>query len=132
MFYYLFSVQINATAKEQGRINTYKDIPLNQTQSEEHQNEELQQHQVIENRSIITIENQLTEFREKLQEKSTKIKKPNVSAKSNEIFHKQERNTAPLVGDSMLSGIEERKISERNRKIKVKNFSGATIDDMYD
>ena len=61
---------------------------MNQTQSEEHQNEELQQHQVIENTSIITIENQLTEFREKLQEKSTKIKKPNLSAKSNESFHK--------------------------------------------
>ena len=105
---------------------------MNQTQSEEHQNEELQQHQVIENRSIIKIENQLTEFREKLQEKSTKIKKPNVSPKSNESFHKWDRNTALLVGDSMLSGIEERKISERNRKIKVKNFSGATIDDMYD
>ena len=86
--------QINATAEEQGRNNitvddiTYKDIPLNQTQSEEHQDEELQRHQVIENRSIITIENQLTEFRKKQQEKFTKVKKPHVSPKSNENLHR--------------------------------------------
>ena len=86
--------QINATAEEQGRNNitvddiTYKDIPLNQTQSEEHQDEELQRHQVIENRSIITIENQLTEFRKKQQEKFTKVEKPHVSPKSNENLHK--------------------------------------------
>ena len=72
-------IQINATTEEQGRNNLtvddimYKDIPLNQTQSEEHRKEELQQHQVIENKSIITIENQLTEFRKKQQEKFIKI-----------------------------------------------------------
>ena len=72
-------IQINATTEEQGRNNltvddiTYKDIPLNQAQSEEHRNEELQQHQVKENRLIITIENQLIEFRKKQQEKFTKI-----------------------------------------------------------
>ena len=32
----------------------------------------------------------------------------------------------------MLSGIEERRIAKRKRKVKVKNFPGATIDDMYD
>ena len=32
----------------------------------------------------------------------------------------------------MLSGIEERRISKRDRKVKLKNFPGATIDDMYD
>ena len=31
----------------------------------------------------------------------------------------------------MLSGIDERRISKKVRKVKVKNFSGATIDDMY-
>ena len=61
-------IQINGTAEEQGRNNllvgdiTYKDILRNQTQSEKHQNEELQQHHDIENRSITAIQNQLTEF----------------------------------------------------------------------
>ena len=32
----------------------------------------------------------------------------------------------------MLSSIDERKSSKRGRKVKVKNFPGATIDDMYD
>ena len=32
----------------------------------------------------------------------------------------------------MLSGIDERKISKRERKVKLKNSPGATIDDMYD
>ena len=32
----------------------------------------------------------------------------------------------------MLSGIEERRIAKRDRKVKVKIFPGATIDDMYD
>ena len=131
-------IQINARAEEQGRNNvsvddiTFKDIPQNQTQSKEHQNEELQRNQVIENKSIITIENQLTEFRKKQQEKFTKIKKPHVSPKSNENLYKWDRNTTLIVDDSMLSGIEERRISQRDRKVKVKNFPGAKIDDMYD
>ena len=46
------SIQINATAEEQGRNNitiddiTYQNIPLNQTQGEEHRDEKLQRHQV--------------------------------------------------------------------------------------
>ena len=106
-------IQMNATAEEQSRNNitvddiTYKYIPLNQTQSEEHRDTELQWHQVIENRSIITIENQLTKFRKKQQEKFTKIYKPHVSPKSNENLHRWDRNTTLIVSDFMLSGIED-------------------------
>ena len=32
----------------------------------------------------------------------------------------------------MLSGTEERRISKRDRKVKVKNLPGTTIDDMHD
>ena len=32
----------------------------------------------------------------------------------------------------MFSGIEERRISKRDRLVKVKYFPGATINDMYD
>ena len=124
-------IQINATAKEQCRNNTYTNIPLNQTQYEEHRNEELQQHQVIGDGSIITIENQLIEFRKKQQQKFTKIKKSHVSSKSNENLHKWDRNTTFTVGDSMLSGNEERRFSKRDRNVKAKNFFGALIYDMY-
>ena len=101
-------IQISATAEEQGRNNvavddfTYKDIPLNQRQSEEHRNEELQRNQVIENRSIITIENQLAEFRKKQQEKLQNL-------------HKWDRNTTLIVGDSRIKeefqkGVERSKL----------------------
>ena len=71
---------MNATAEEQSRNNvtiddiTYQDIPLNQTQGKEHWDEKLQRHQVIEKRSIITIKNQLTEFRKKQQRSLQKLK----------------------------------------------------------
>ena len=121
-------IQINAIAEEQGRNNVtvniimYKDIPLNQTQSEEHRNEELQQQVVIESKSIITIENRLTEFRKKQEEKFTKIKEPHVSPNSIENLYKWDRNTTLIVGDSMLSGTEEKRISKRDRKVNVKKL----------
>ena len=99
---------------------TYKDIPMNETQSLEHRDEELQRHQVIENRSIITIENQLTEFRKKQQEKFTKIKKSHVSPKSNENLHKWDRNTTLIVGDSMLSGLKKEKFQKGIERSKLK------------
>ena len=101
-------------------------------QSEEHQNGELQQQQDIESRSIIPIENQLTEFCKKQQEKFAEIEKPHVSPNSIENLHKWDRNTTLIDGDSMLSGPKEIRISKRDRKVEVENFLGATIDDMYD
>ena len=40
----------------------------------------------------------------------------------NENLQKWSRNTTLIVADSMLSGIEERRISKRDRNVKVKNF----------
>ena len=78
----------------------------------------MQQHQVIENRSIIAIENQLTEIRKRSLEKFTRIRKTHVSPKTNENLHKWDRNTTLIVGDSILPGIEERRISKWDRKLK--------------
>ena len=64
-----------------------------------------QQHRDIEKRSII--EKQLIEFCQKQQEKFAQIKKS--------LIYQLIR----MVGDSMLSGIEERRISKRDRKVKV-------------
>ena len=127
------SVQINATGVERRfqtenrnnltvENNAYKDITLSQTQSEGLRNEETQQYRDTENRSIITIENQLIEFRQKQQEKFKQIKKPHISPNSNENLQKWSRKTTLIVGDSMLSGIDERRISKRDRKVKVKTF----------
>ena len=137
------SVQIHATAGErrfqtQNRNNltvennAYKDITLSQTQSEGLRNKEIQKHRDIESRSTITIEDQLIEFRQKQQEKFKQIKKPHISPNLNENLQKWSGNTTLIVGDSFLSGIDERRIAKRDKKVKVKNFPGATIDDMYD
>ena len=102
----------------------HKDI--SQTQSEGLRNEETQEHR-IQKTSIITIENQLIEFREKQEEKFKQIEKPHKAPNSNENLQKWSRNST-----LMLPGIDEKRISKRDRKVKVKNFPGATIDDMYD
>ena len=127
------SVQINATAGErrfqmQNRNNltvennAYKDVTLTQTQREALPNEETQQQRAIANGSIITIENQLIEFRQKQQEKFKQIKKPHIAPNSNENLQKWSRNTTLIVDDSMLSGVDKRSISKRDRKVKVKNL----------
>ena len=75
------SVQINATAGERRESER-------QTQSEGFRNEETQKDLDIENRSIITIENQLIEFHQKQQEKFKQIKKPHISPNLNENLQK--------------------------------------------
>ena len=50
----------------------------------------------------------------------------------NETHHKWSKNTTFIFGNSIVSGIEENKILRQWRKLKVKSFSGATIEGMYD
>ena len=50
----------------------------------------------------------------------------------NENLQKWSKDINLIVDDSMLPGIDKRRISKRDRKVKIKNFPGATIDDMYD
>ena len=97
-------------------------MTVSQTQSKGLRNEETQQHWDIENRSIITIKNQQIQLRQKQQEKFKQIKKPHIAPNSNENLQKWSRNTTLIVGDSMLSGTDQRRISKRDRKVKVKNF----------
>lgn len=56
------------------------------------------------------MEKQLIEFRWKHQDKFTQIKEPHISPNSNENLKKSSRNTTPIVGDSILFGIEESRI----------------------
>ena len=50
----------------------------------------------------------------------------------NETHHKWSKNITLIVADSIVSGIEENRISRQWRKVKAKSFPGATIEDMYD
>ena len=50
----------------------------------------------------------------------------------NETHDKLSKNTTLNASDSIVSGIEENRISRQWRKVKVKSFAGATIEDMHD
>ena len=41
------------------------------------------------------------------------------------------KDTILIAGDSMINGINEKRISTNFKSVKVRCFSGATIDDMY-
>ena len=49
-----------------------------------------------------------------------------------EIVHTWPKGTVLITGDSMLNGIEERKLCKPGRTVKVRPFSGATVDAMFD
>ena len=50
----------------------------------------------------------------------------------NETHHKWSKSTTLIVGESIVSGIEENTKSRQWRKVKVKSFPGTTIEGMYD
>ena len=50
----------------------------------------------------------------------------------NQTHHKWSKNTTLIAGGSIVSVIEEKRISGQCRKVKVKSFPGAITDDMYD
>ena len=91
--------------------------------------------------ATINLENQLKEIRHIKHQNYTSNKYPlqAPSTQSSEIkypvdnvTHKWSKNTTFIVGDSMISGIDETMISRKGRVVKVRPFSGATIEDMYD
>ena len=59
-------------------------------------------------------------------------KSPKNISLENQNHHKWSKNTTLIAGNSIISGIEEERISRQWRKGKVKSFPGAITDDMYD
>ena len=45
--------------------------------------------------------------------------------------HPWPKNTILMTGSSMINGINEKRFSTNFKSVKVRCFSGATIDDMY-
>ena len=60
---------------------------------------------------------------------------PNPPLSVNNIYNFDARpwpkNTILIAGDSIINGINEKRISTNFKSVKVRCFSGATIDDMY-
>ena len=60
---------------------------------------------------------------------------PNPLMSVNNVYnfdeHPWPKNTILIAGDSMINGISKKRISANFKSVKVRCFSGATIDDMY-
>ena len=104
---------------------------MNQLQRENIWYKKMQHYQDEEGRSIKTIENQLVEFCQECQEKFTHIKNPCIASISRENLGNWSGITTLIVGDSMLSDIEERRISKWDRKVKVNYFPREKSDAMH-
>ena len=83
---------------------------MNQLEKEKIWYKKMQHYQDEEGRSIKTIENQLVELCQERQEKFTQVKNPCIASISRENLGNWSGITALIVGDSMLSYIEERRI----------------------
>ena len=73
-------------------------------------------------------EEQLTEVRKKYHDKYIAFTN-NKQLLSDHPFPK---DTCLIVGDSILAGIDENRLSTGKHKVKVRYFPGARTDDMYD
>ena len=71
---------------------------------------------------------QLTEVRKKYHDKYITFTN-NKQLLSDRPFPK---GTCLVVGDSILAGIDENRLSTGKHKVKVRYFPGARTDDMYD
>ena len=87
-------------------------------------------------KNAINVENQLKEIRKSMhlryQNSQRKPNNQNQSECKVEDKSKWRKNTALIVGDSMISGIDQQGLSVKGRIVKVRSFPGATINDMYD
>ena len=95
----------------------------------------------ISNTCITSIKSQLELVREekhdiylkqKISEYNSKEKndKANNNETSGNFKHAWSAGTCLIVGDSMLTGIDEKRLSRNNQVVKVRDFRGATSDDL--
>ena len=87
-------------------------------------------------KNAVNVENQLKEIRKSMhlryQNGQRKPNNQNQSECKVEDKSKWRKNTTLIVGDSMISGIDQQRLSVKGRIVKVRSFPGATINDMYD
>ena len=84
---------------------------------------------------MVNVENQLKEIRKSMhqpyQNGPRKPNKENLLECKAEDEKKWRKNLTLIVGDSMISGIDQQHLSIKGRIVKVRYFRGETINDMY-
>ena len=87
-------------------------------------------------KNAINIENQLKEIRRSMHQRyQNGQRKPNNQNQSEckvEAERVWRKNTTLILGDSIISGIDQQYLSVKGRITKVRSFPGATINDMCD
>lgn len=94
----------------------------------------------VRNKTSESINNQLNDIRKKkhenylvyksendINENDEAVEVPSNDTKGNHVWP---AGTCLIVGDSILTGIDERKLSNPNQLVKVRDFRGASIDDL--
>ena len=66
------------------------------------------------------------------EEKETLHRRSSGYYRSSRNTHKKRNNDVYIVGDSMLNGLDERKMKKGNGNVKVRVHPGATVTDMLD
>ena len=87
-------------------------------------------------KNAINIESQLKEIRKSMHQRyQNGQRKPNNQNQSEckvEAERVWRKNTTLILGDSIISGIDQQYLSVKGRITKVRSFPGATINDMCD
>ena len=115
-------------------IDFVKDIKL-------HSNKENNDENKNSNTCITSIKSQLELVRKEkhdicLKQKSSEYNSKEKNGKVNSVKtpgnfkHAWLAGTCLIVGDSILTGIDEKRLSRNNQVVKVRDFRGATIDDL--
>ena len=85
-------------------------------------------------KNAINVENQLKEIRKSMHQRyHNGQRKPNNQNQAEckvEDESKWRKNTTLIVGDSMISGIDQQRLLVKGRIIKLRSFPGAAINDM--
>ena len=63
-------------------------------------------------------------------ESDNKNSEPKATNNNGETQRKYPDGTAAIIGDSILNGIIQERLSRKGRVVKVYNFRGATVDGM--
>ena len=67
-----------------------------------------------------------------LQSKNLEKNKNQSNKEERQDVHKPSKRIVAIIGDSMLSGLKEKLLSNKKSKVKVRCCRGATIEDIFD
>jgi len=82
--------------------------------------------------SKLNFDEQLVDVRRKKHEHFIKSRKNNADENSvKETTHKWKKGTVLIIGDSMISGLDEKRLSAQGM-IKVRTFPGSKVEDLMD